>query len=170
MSKTMKKLLKRRGEPTFGLQITSMVDMFTILLVFLLKSYSSSAVNITPADGVKLPNSTTQSEAQEVLKLTVSKKGVFVDDVQVVAIVDGKFEANDLEASDDLFIRKLYETLDKQAEKARGIASVNESMKFDGRVLVQADESLDYGTLKKVMYTSMLAGYADVKLAVVSME
>lgn len=45
---------------------------------------------------------------------------------------------------------------------------MNDSFEFDGKILVQADRSLPYDLLKRVMYTSMMAGYSDVKFAVVS--
>ena len=54
-----------------------------------------------------------------------------------------------------------------QAKKTRDIASLNDTVEFDGKILMQADRDLPYAILQKVMYTSMLAGYADMKLAVV---
>jgi biopolymer transport protein ExbD len=148
-----------------------MVDMFTIILVFLLKSYSTSAVNITPQDGLKLPTSTSIQDPVEGLKLVVSQKGVYVDDTQVVEFDEkGQPKATDVDAADNQFIRPLYEALNLQAEKSRDIASVNESHKFEGKVIVQADQSLPYALIKKIMYTSMLAGFADVKLAVIGLE
>jgi len=61
--------------------------------------------------------------------------------------------------------RKIEE-LDKRAKLAKDISKVNDSFEFDGKVLMQADRDLAYEVLQKVMYTSMMAGYADVKLAV----
>ena len=72
----------------------------------------------------------------------------------------------DVDASDTNFIRALYTELDKQATKTRSIAKVNETLEFDGKVLMQADRGVPYSMLRKVMYTSMMAGYADVKIAV----
>ena len=43
----MKKYMEKRLTSAFKIQITSMVDMFVIILVFLLKSYTTSPVNIT---------------------------------------------------------------------------------------------------------------------------
>ena len=38
-----------------SLQITSMADIFVIILVFLLKSYATSSVNVNPMAGMSLP-------------------------------------------------------------------------------------------------------------------
>lgn len=144
-----------------------MVDMFVILLVFLLKSYSTSPVQITPKPGMRLPASTAVKDPVDVVKLIISEDAVFVEDQKIVTLKDGHLSPKDTDASDPQFIRKLYEALDQHAEKAKGIAKVNDSFKFDGQVLMQADRDLSYDLLKRVMYTSMMAGYSDVKLAVV---
>lgn len=164
----MKKFLDRRSSAAFKIQITSMVDMFVILLVFLLKSYSTSPVNISPKEGLNIPESTTSVDPEDVLKLIVTKDGVFVEDQKVIDLANGQINMEDLDKSDKQFIRKLYEALDQHAQKAKSISSVNEEFQFDGKVLMQADRDLNYDVLKRVMYTSMMAGYADVKLAVAS--
>lgn len=164
------KYMDKRLPSTFKIQITSMVDMFVILLVFLLKSYSTSPVNITPNDKLTLPASTSIKAPEEVLKLVVSKEGIYVEDEKVVELAEGVLDVKDVEANDTQFIRALYSALDEQAKKARGIASVNEELEFDGKVIMQADRSLPYDILRKVMYTSMMAGYSDVKIAVYSKE
>lgn len=164
------KYIDKRSPATFKIQITSMVDMFVILLVFLLKSYSTSPVNISPSDKLALPASTSVKDPTDVLKLVVSKAGIFVEDQKIIDLTAGALDMKDVDASDTQFIRKLYEALDEQAKKSRGIASVNEEVEFDGKVIMQADRTLPYELLKKVMYTSMMAGYSDVKIAVVTKE
>jgi len=147
-----------------------MVDMFVILLVFLLKSYSTSPVNITPSENLQLPVSTSTKDPVDVLKLVISKVGIFVEDKKVVDLKQGSLDVGDVDAADTQFIRTLYNELDEQAKKARKIASVNEEIEFDGKVVMQADRTLPYELLRKVMYTSMMAGYSDVKIAVVTKD
>lgn len=152
----------------FKIQITSMVDMFVILLVFLLKSFSTSPVQINPDKNLTLPESTSQTDPQDVVKLIVSKGAIFVEDRKVIDLVSGDLKDEDKDKSDSQFIKALFEELDAQAKKTRSIAAVNETVEFDGKILMQADRDLPYEILQKVLYTSMLAGYADMKLAVVS--
>jgi biopolymer transport protein ExbD len=160
----------KRIPSTFKIQITSMVDMFVILLVFLLKSYSTSPVNITPNKDLALPTSTATKDPIDVLKLVVSKTGIFVEDKKVIDLKDGVLDAKDLEATDTQFLRALYTELDEQAKKSRKIASVNDTVEFDGKVIMQSDRSMSYEVLRKVMYTSMMAGYSDVKIAVMTKD
>lgn len=162
----MAKYTDKKSSGAFKIQITSMVDMFVILLVFLLKSYSTSPVNITPKDGLRIPESTSTTDPVDVVKLIVSEDGIFVEEKKVLALEKGKISQENLDKADPSFLRSLFEALDERAKLAKDISKVNDSFEFDGKVLMQADRNLPYELLQKVMYTSMMAGYADVKLAV----
>lgn len=162
--------LRKNKEGTFALQITSMIDMFTIILVFLLKSYASSAVDVTPSADLHLPASTATESPNEALKLVVSKFGIFVDDKKVVTFVNNDIPREVVDARDTKFIKPLFEALNQQALKSKNIAKQNESVNFEGKVILQADQSLSYQLLRKVMYTATIAGYSDFKFAVVSLQ
>lgn len=171
MGSGIKKHMEKRLPATYKIQITSMVDMFVIILVFLLKSYSTSPVNITPTDDLRLPASTSLKEPTDVLKMVISKKGVFVEDKKVVEFdSSGSLDIKDQDKSDPSFIPNLFKELDEKAKQTQGISKLNETVEFDGNVLVQADRNIPYSLLKKIMYTSMLAGYPNVKLAVASKD
>ena len=129
--------IDKRSPSTFKIQITSMVDMFVILLVFLLKSYSTSPVNISPNANLTLPASSSTKDPVDVLKLVVSKAGIFVDDKKVLELHDGKIDVKDVQESDTQFIKALYTELDIQAQKSRQIASVNDTVERLIRVGVE---------------------------------
>ena len=167
-SQGLKRYMDRRSPSTFKIQITSMVDMFVILLVFLLKTYSTSPVNITPKNGMILPGSTSLTDPVDVVKLMVSQDAVFVEDKKVMDLEKGRLPASALDKNDPSFLKGLFDELDARAKLAKGISKVNDSFEFDGKILMQADRGLSYDLLQKVMYTSMMAGYADVKLAVLA--
>ena len=149
---------------TFGLNITSMTDMFTILLVFLLQTYSTSDVELIPENGLRLPQSTTSTNPVESIKLTVSKELVKLDKTKIADMKDSNFEAKDIDPNDTNFILPICNELDKIAkdEKLKNDPAVKE-----GRILLQADASLPYSTLRKVMYTASMAGFPQLKLVTV---
>jgi biopolymer transport protein ExbD len=151
---------------SFKIQITSMVDMFVILLVFLLKSYSTSPVNITPKDGLRIPESSATTDPVDVVKLIVAQDGVFVEEKKIMELEKGVIPKAQLDVNDASFLRALFEALEERAKLAKDIAKANDSFEFDGKVLLQADRTLPYDVLQKIMYTSMMAGYGEVKLAV----
>ena len=152
----------------FKIQVTSMVDMFVILLVFLIKSYSTSPVQIAPNADIRLPSSVAEANPVDVLKLMVSKTGVFVEGQKVVDIVDGQIDKKFLDSSDTNYIPGLFKHLDAEAKKTQDIGKVNSTITFEGKILVQADKDLAYDLLRKVMHTSAVAGYSDVKFAVIA--
>src|SRR4051794_37986601 len=69
---------KERAPPSHDdeLNIVALMDAFTIILVFLIKSYASDPTQITQGDEVKLPVSSTTSSIVEAVPLVVSKKGI----------------------------------------------------------------------------------------------
>jgi len=170
MRNAVRRFSKNNKKATFTLQLTSMVDMFTILIVFLLKSFSTSAVHITPHEGMKLPISSSYENPIEAVKLIVAYDGIYVEDKKVIPLVKGELAEDQMDTNDSDFIVSLFKELDEHAKKAQGIQEKNSEMEFDGKIVMQADERLDYDVLKKVMYTSSMAGYAEMKLATISYD
>src|SRR6476661_944349 len=105
-----------RSPSSFKIQITSMVDMFVILLVFLLKTYSTSPVNINPKEGLRIPESVATTDPVDVVKLIVSQDAVFVEDKKVMDLEKGRVPASLNDANDPSFLRSLYEALDERAK------------------------------------------------------
>lgn len=156
----MKKYAMRVAPSTFKIQITSMVDMFVILLVFLLKSYSTSPVNIAPREGMVLPESSALANPVDVAKVIISNDGVYLNDEQVLVLDKGQVPAKELDSRDSRFIKPLYKALVEQAKGAKP--------ETQGQLLLQADRELSYQQIEKILFTSGAAGFSDVKLAVLS--
>lgn len=158
---------RRRYEPntkktsTFTLNITSMTDMFTILLVFLLQTYSTSAVDIKPEAGLRLPTSASMTNPTEAIKLSLTGEALRIDQTKIAEVKNADFLPEDLEDKDSNFIKPLFQELDKLAksESDKDKAHIKE-----GRILLQADRELPYAMLRKVMYTASMAGFPQLKL------
>ena len=149
-----------KQKSTFGLNITSMTDMFTILLVFLLQSYSTSQVEITPEANLRLPTSATTANPVEAVKISLSKDALKIDRDKIADVKDSEFLAQDLESTDANFIKPLFEKLDHMAKNS----TEKEKWVKEGKILLQADKDLPYATLRKVMYTASMAGFPQLKL------
>lgn len=156
----MKRYSMRAAPSTFKIQITSMVDMFVILLVFLLKSFSTSPVNIAPREGMVLPESSAVENPVDVAKMIISNDGVYLNDEQIFVLDKGHVPSKELDARDSRFIKSLYKALVEQAKGAKPETA--------GQLLLQADRELSYQQLEKILFTSGAAGFSDVKLAVLS--
>jgi len=133
--------------------------MFTILLVFLLQTYSTSDVQIIPENNLHLPTSASQANPVEAIKLSLSTDALKIDQTKIADVRDADFLPQDLEEKDTNFIKPLFEELDKLAKNSSDKAFVKE-----GKILLQADKELPYSTLRKVMYTASMAGFPQLKM------
>jgi len=70
--------------------LTSMMDMFTIILVFLIIQYSTEGVMIQPSDYLTLPFSSVEQAAEVALDLVISKEWVIVNQEPVEKVADRK--------------------------------------------------------------------------------
>lgn len=156
MSRSRFKVNIKRSQ-TFGLNITSLTDMFTILLVFLLQNFAAGEVQIDPAEGVRLPQSMTDKNPVDGAKLSISAKEIKFEQKVVALVKDNKVDAASLDANDSQFIKPLFDELKK-------LNTANEKLAKTGKVLLQADEDLPYDLLRKVMYTASMAGFPNLKL------
>ena len=160
--------MARRGryEPNlkknnFVLNLTSMTDVFTILLVFLLQTYSSSEVVINQVKNLRLPASNSEKNPTDAVQIAISKDVIQFDNRTIAEIVDNKFVTKDIDPKDSNFIVPLFNELDKLAK------SSDKKFVKEGRILLQADADLPYNTLRKVMYTASMAGFPQLKLVTV---
>jgi biopolymer transport protein ExbD len=151
------KRLKRhykRGKQQSKLNLVSLMDIFTILVFFLMVNSSSDVQVLNQESAIKLPESSAQTPPEDVLALTVTDKDILVNGRVVTKLdafraFDGKVEPS------------LMEELNYQA--GRSAAPVPEA----GRpITILADRELPYDLLKKIMSTCVDAGYASISLAV----
>jgi len=161
---TKRRAPRARTPSLLVLNITSMLDMFTILIIFLLKSYSAEGIILTiPAD-LHLPNSTTQSAPEPGLVVEVS---------QNILVVDGKVLDVDLQKvkeSEKLIIDNLYEYLMVKARQYEEISKLNPNAGFTGRLILEGDREIPFRLLKKILYTCGQAGFINQSLAVFQKE
>jgi biopolymer transport protein ExbD len=162
---------KPKASSTFGINITSMTDMFTILLVFLLQTYSTAEFQIEPEQGLTLPSSDSTNNPVQALELTVTNTEVRLGTRVLASLSEQKFASASVDKNDGHFVPSVFSALDElmkseQAKKEKGEAKLNAGI-LDGRLILKADASLPYETLRKVMYTASMAGFPKLKVATV---
>jgi biopolymer transport protein ExbD len=149
--------------PEAKLTLTSMLDTFTVLLIFLLQMYSTDGQLISPSKYLTLPDSNVEEPAEVGLDVVVSKNMILVNHEKVVTMDD--VAANDPKVVENGVIKPLQERLlffSSQAKKME----VDYGVKFSGKVVIQGDKDLPYSELVKVMRTCGLADYPNMRLAV----
>jgi len=142
---------------SFSLNITSMTDMFTILLVFLLQTYSTSEVTLDAVKDVRLPQSISDKNPIDGAKLSISATELKFGQKFLASLRSNSFDTAFIDPHDSNFIKPLFEEL-------QNFNKSNEKLAKTGKVLLQADEALPYSVIRKVMYTASMAGFPNLKL------
>ena len=144
------------------LNLTSMMDMFTIILVFLLKTYSTDGMLIQPSEYLTLPTSTVEKSPEVALDLVISKEWIMVNHEPVVTVAE-------VLASEDLIVQSLKENLEIYAREAKRMEELY-GTKFSGKVTIQGDKEIPYQLLVKVMATCGKSDYPNMRLVVYKKE
>lgn len=154
------------------LNIVAMMDMMTIILVFLLKSYQASAINVNMSEELAIPASTTQLHPQENITVTVSMKEVAVNERKVLEVQGGVIPvaAKEGARADAFYVGVVYDALKKEVDRQKYIAQYNKDAPFTGRVNVVADKKVPYRTLMEVLYTAGQAELGEYKFMVLKSE
>lgn len=154
---------KKKFKPP-ALMLTSMMDMFTIILIFLLFSFSKNAEKIDLGKDIDLPRSSSTAEYSKSVKLILTKKDLRLNDEIMATMQGGKLTGlseDDPEASSLYRRLKSYRGEIKSAEDG-GPAAGAESP----HVLFLCDKSYEFSTINRVIKTAGLAGYPNFQFAV----
>jgi biopolymer transport protein TolR len=145
---------KARNHTGLDMNLVSLIDIFTILIFFLM---SSTGIELlATARAVKLPESTADKLPRQTLVVTVTGSEIVVDGRRVASVVEAM-------ASDGDLIAPLKAELDLHAGRQvirRDNASQSKA------ITIMGDKDIPYRLLRKVMYTAARADFSDVSFAV----
>ena len=146
---------KRRDREAEGeikeLNITAMMDLMTIILVFLIKSFSASSITVTASEDVRPPMSTARATPKDTIAITVTPKSIMVGDKKKVDLVNAALKPGDLQGK---LILPLDAALKKEVEKLKYIAERNPTSPFNREVSIIGDKRVSYDLLSSVLYTA----------------
>lgn len=147
---------KRKDREAAGeikeLNITAMMDMMTIILVFLLKSYASSAVAMTSSEEIRMPISNTRQTPKDTVAVTITPRQILVGDKSVLALENGTIPKDALQGQ--RLIVPLAAALKKEVDKLKYIADRNPAAPFTKEMSVVGDKKIPYDLLLSVLYTA----------------
>lgn len=146
---------KSRNQTMVDMNLVSLIDVFTILIFFLLSS--ASGVELLPSPkAVKLPDSIAEKQPKETVIVVVSGTEIIVDGRKVANVADVINQPGDL-------IEPLKAELDIQANR-QVIRKENEAVSKN--VTIMGDKDIPYSLLRKIMVTCAQANFSDVSFAV----
>ena len=147
----------RSGVTSAGLNLVSLMDVFTILVFFLLVNSSSSDV-MEPPKNIKLPDSVVEAKPRETVIVMITPEQVLVQGEAVIA-------TQDVIDSKTAIIEEVKQRLILQQKKVIGINT--QTVAKSREVTVLAHRTVPFHLMKKVMASCTSAGYSKISLAVI---
>ncbi len=145
----------KRHKGSTQLNLVSLMDIFTILVFFLL--VNASDVEVLPSTkSVKLPESFAQQHPEEAVTVMVTNEAILVQGRRILSVQ----EALDSELTDIPALQKALEAMSARAILTPGEDALRPEMN------IMADKTIPYRLLKKIMLTGTKANYGQVSLAV----
>lgn len=158
------------GEAITHLNITPMMDIMTILLVFMIKSAASSTSTLNLGD-VTLPSSATQMPPpEEAVSVTIARSAILVEGEPVVAVKNGDVDPSEKTAgSFGIEIGKLKTQLEKHHKRVKKIAAYR-GEEPTNELTVIADKDIPYRLLVAVIYSAGQAEFQNYRMIVLRNE
>ncbi len=161
MARSWRRVATQKQNGNATLNITSLMDVMTIILIFLLFSFSSQDQNLRMAKDMELPKSDSDKPFKWAINITLTENELMVEDLSVCRYKNGQFVDT---KGDPGKINLLYKQLTdlKSLEKYREVdRDASEPV-----VIFQADKKHEFNTIYKVMKTAAMAGYPNFRFAV----
>jgi biopolymer transport protein TolR len=150
-----RKIRATRNQPLVDMNLVSLIDIFTILIFFLL-SNSTEVETLPNSKAVKLPESIADKSPREAVVVVVNGNEILVQGHKVASVAE-------VLASEDDLIEPLKAELDIQASHA---LIRKENTPENQPITIMGDKAIPYRLLRKVMFTCARANFSEVSFAV----
>lgn len=155
-SRRLKRMSRNRGKIS-KMNLTSLMDVFTILVFFLLVNSGSVEILDSPKE-VKLPESHVETKPRETVVIFISPEEILVQGVPAGLV-------EDILAGDRLPLDNIRSQLQLLGEKVIGTST--RAVAATKEVTILADKSVPFTVVRQIMSTCTSAGYENVSLAVI---
>ncbi|MBI5509489.1 MAG: biopolymer transporter ExbD [Deltaproteobacteria bacterium] len=155
--------------PKADISINSLLDILSVILMFLLKSYTSSSVVLKQSKDLVPPFSASTIAAEDSTAVTITMKDILLQDKPIVQLENGKVTDRDTSHA-GMLIEPLFSALQDEVQHQRKIEARNPKSPFKGIVTIIADRNVPSPAIVKVMYTAGLAEYGKFKFLLVKLE
>lgn len=144
-----------------SLNLTAMVDFLSVIVIFLLMSFSSSGEIVFNQKDIIPPEGFSTEDLERVPVIAISATDVVLD--------GGLVESSGtiLSESDDFTLPNLTSKLKATRTNFESLqADLGTDKKFDGKILIQADENLPYKLVRRVFVAAAKVGYTNIAYVV----
>ena len=156
---------KRRdkGEDDANLGMTSLMDIVSIIVVYLLKSYASDPIVIQPIADQKIPLSRADRPMQNGSPIYISSRDLVFKEKKLVKLNEGEIDQNEV---NNHLITTLYDAMVEEADKSKTIATMRNE-EWDARAIIVGDANLKFSAIVDVMFTANRAGYSEYAFCII---
>lgn len=169
------KMRRKKKKP--ALMLTSLLDMFTIILIFLIVSFEAEDYDFKLNPDLTLPESSAKAQLKPAANVAITATGVVVQGEVIVPLVNGQPKDEDVARADEQMgveiMPKLVEALTNVLQ-ARITVAENQRLEVEtpppgeeieepNIILLQADRGLEYRTIYMVMRSAAEAQVDDVR-------
>jgi biopolymer transport protein ExbD len=145
------------------LMLTSLVDMFTIIVIFLLMNFSANGEVLYMSKDIKLPDAYHGAQLERAPVISVSGDAVTFDGKMLLA-------TGDLEKGEVLNVPELEDALRDEKRRYEQIHANDPDHPFKGLVNVQADRRIPFKVIKRVMFACNQSGFGNINFAALARE
>ena len=142
-----------------ALNLVAYIDMMTMLVIFLLMSFSATGEILFVQKNIVLPEAQNWSELERAPVIAVSSDVVTLDGKQM-ATMDELMQDN---TTGDFKVPELHDVL---VTLKNNYKLLHPNEEFNGIAIIQADKNVEFKALRKIMFTAQVAGYNNVNFAV----
>ncbi len=146
---------RKKEEPS--LNMNSMMDMLTIMLLFLLQSFNTEGSLATKADGLKPPKMFANHKPRKAVAVNVSQAHIFYNKKPIVDIDKVLAQKN------SYVIPELAEKLEEDASRAQELED-KYGIEFKKELVIVGDERIPFNVLLKVVVTCGRNKFSNIKL------
>jgi biopolymer transport protein ExbD len=151
------KRMTRNQRAIPAMNLTSLMDVFTILVFFLLVNSSNSEVLEAPKN-IVLPDSVVETKPAETAVVMVSNDTILVQGQAVIAVKDVVVSKHEI----------IPQITDKLKEIKKNIIGVStKTVAESSKVTILSHKTVPFKVLQKVMSSCTMAGYGTINLAVI---
>jgi len=141
------------------LNLVAYIDMMTMLVIFLLMSFSATGEILFVQKNIVLPNAQNWTELERAPVIGVSKDVVTLDGSQVATADELMKESS----GGDFKVPELH---DKLVTLKNNYKLLHPGEDFNGIAIIQSDRNVEFKMLRRIMYSAAVAGYQNVNFAV----
>jgi biopolymer transport protein ExbD len=138
---------------TFKPQMTSLIDILTLLLVFLIQSFNAEGTLVTQAPDLELPVSSSNKTPSPSLTIEVTRSDVEAEGKKLASI-------DSFKSSKDMLIGNVFKWLLLERSRLSDTSAHKP-------IIIQCDKELEFNIVKRVLFTCSKAGFSDFSVLVV---